>query len=146
MLLDIIGVISYIFCHLKCALALFFSISWFSACPGLPPPQNEPRDFSNKPYYFWIRIWTFKFTRYFRRWAIWFLELFSAATSKGQLISNGNFSIFKSTKKPTIFSRISALASKMGQIKNGHYNNNDNYRVFNIKSAFILFDFTHFKG
>ena len=24
MLLDIIGVISYIFCHLKCALALFF--------------------------------------------------------------------------------------------------------------------------
>ena len=35
---------------------------------------------------------------------------------KGQLISEGNFGIFKSPKKWTFFVRISALASKMDLI------------------------------
>ena len=39
-------------------------------------------------------------------------------TSKGQLISEWNFGVFKSPKKRTSFWQISALASKMGQIKN----------------------------
>ena len=45
--------------------------------------------------------------------------------SKGQLISEGNFGVFKSPKN--VFVRISALASKMDQIKN-------------IKALFILYD------
>ena len=35
---------------------------------------------------------------------------------KGQLISEGNFGVFKSPKRWTFFVRISALASKIGQI------------------------------
>ena len=35
----------------------------------------------------------------------------------GQLISGGNFGVFKSSKKQTSFLRISALASKIVQIK-----------------------------
>ena len=42
---------------------------------------------------------------------------------KGQLISEWNFGVFKSSKKWTLFWQISALASKMGQIKKitAHY-------------------------
>ena len=36
---------------------------------------------------------------------------------KGQLIPESNFSVFKSPIKRTFFLQISALASKMGQIK-----------------------------
>ena len=37
--------------------------------------------------------------------------------TKGQLTSKGNFGAFKSIKKNKKIARISALASKMGQIK-----------------------------
>jgi hypothetical protein len=37
--------------------------------------------------------------------------------AKGQLILKGRFGVLKSTKKPTIILRISALASQMGRIK-----------------------------
>ena len=36
----------------------------------------------------------------------------AAAETKGQLISKGNFGVFKSNKKPEMFVNISALASK----------------------------------
>ena len=36
--------------------------------------------------------------------------------NKGQLISEGNFGVFKSSKSEPFFVRISALASKIGQI------------------------------
>ena len=36
-----------------------------------------------------------------------------SSSRKGQLISKGNFGVFKSTKKPTFFLRIFALASKV---------------------------------
>ena len=39
-----------------------------------------------------------------------------AFVCKGQLISERNFGVFKSPKKLTFSVRISALASKMGQI------------------------------
>ena len=45
----------------------------------------------------------------------------------GQLFSEGNFGVFKSLKKKNqIFWRISTLASKMGQIKKGHFIISDN--------------------
>ena len=37
--------------------------------------------------------------------------------TKGQEISEGNCGVFKYFKNPTFFSRISAIKSKMGQIK-----------------------------
>ena len=38
-------------------------------------------------------------------------------TSKGHLISKGNFGVFESTKKPTIFLKISTLASRTDKIQ-----------------------------
>ena len=45
------------------------------------------------------------------------LYILSSSSSKGQLISKGLFGVFKSTKKPTVFLRISALTSKRVRIK-----------------------------
>ena len=39
-------------------------------------------------------------------------KIFKATAAKGQLISKGLFGVIVSTKKPTSFLRISALASK----------------------------------
>jgi hypothetical protein len=49
-----------------------------------------------------------------------------AGIPKGQLISEWNLVVFKSSKKRTSFWQISALASKMGQIKKitSHYQAN----------------------
>ena len=41
----------------------------------------------------------------------------TALASKGELISEWNFGVFKSSKKWTFFWQIFTLASKMGQIK-----------------------------
>ena len=63
--------------------------------------------------------------------------------AKGQLISKGNFSVFKSTKKPTkYFLMISALASKMSQ-KNANYYSNANKGVSNIMKCLYFFEFIH---
>ena len=63
---------------------------------------------------------------------------------KGQLISEQIYGVLNFPKMQRINARISALASKMGQIKKVKTHYHPNYLSFGIKNG--LFYLTHFQG